>query len=70
MLSYQLWHNPFSRNCFTCNLLGWEFKHLVDYMENEIELEQELREIYCNLKTGFQSTKQLYKKTLDKSRNG
>ena len=34
-------------------------------MENDIELEEGLREIYYDPKTGFQSAERLYKKALD-----
>ena len=34
-------------------------------MDNEIEKEQQLREIYCNPRTGFQSAERLYQKALE-----
>ena len=43
--------------------------HLVRYMGDDIELEQELRDIYYNPNTGFQSAERLYIKVLENGLN-
>ena len=40
-----------------------------NYMDSDMETEQLLRDIYCNLKTGFQSAERLYQKALENGLN-